>query len=145
MTEVWRDIPGYEGLYQVSNLGRVKSLARKMHEMQNGTPTPSNLPIINHKDENKGNNNVKNLEWCTQIYNANYGTAIKRRTETAISKQNKAVYQMNMNGEILAIFPSVKEATRVTGINNISAAARGILRQSKGYKWMYANINSQRT
>lgn len=45
-------------------------------------PNTDNLPQINHKDENKANNRVDNLEWCDCKYNVNYGTAIQRRVET---------------------------------------------------------------
>ncbi len=182
MTEEWRDIQGYEGFYQVSNLGRVKSVARSLVEFHKGTqytrsyparilsqgndgqgyklcwlskggvgksirthrlvalaflPNPLGLRHINHKDENKSNNNVDNLEWCTPLYNSNYGTAIERRVKVQIPKQNKAVCQMDMNGNILALFPSVKEATRITGIFNISAVARGKLKSARGFKWRY--------
>ena len=44
-------------------------------------PNPNNYPIINHKDENKLNNNLDNLEWMTCKENINYGTGIKRRAE----------------------------------------------------------------
>ena len=103
--EEWRDIQGYEGLYMVSNLGRVKSLnyhrtgkERIMKPSDNGhgylfvvlckdgkdkncrinrlvaqafLPNPDNLPEVNHKDENKYNNCVENLEWCDRSYNVN--------------------------------------------------------------------------
>lgn len=118
--EEWRDIIGYDGLYQVSNLGRIKRLSRtivsnnrsqfsvkekilklgthkrgyktimlhknKKHKLWlvhrlvalNFIPNPNNLPQINHKDEDKTNNCVENLEWCTNEYNAHYGTRIYR-------------------------------------------------------------------
>lgn len=43
---------------------------------------PNGYEEINHKDENKSNNNVNNLEWCTHTYNINYGTRAKRSAET---------------------------------------------------------------
>lgn len=56
-------------------------------------PDPNTYTEINHKDENKTNNNVNNLEWCTHIYNLNYGT---RKLKQSIAmkkywKQRKAV------------------------------------------------------
>ena len=44
-------------------------------------PNPQNLPFVNHKDEDKANNFVANLEWCTHEYNITYGTATERRVE----------------------------------------------------------------
>ena len=110
MTEEWRNIKGFEGLYQVSNLGHVKSLNYlrkgissyltplfnhdyylvnlykdkkvyhfKVHRLvaEAFLPNPNNLPQVNHKDENKLNNSVDNLEWCDQTYNIRYSKAVK--------------------------------------------------------------------
>lgn len=106
MREVWKEIKGYEGLYSVSNTGRVKSLRRNKIMALKKTvdgylrvglrkkgqkwysvhrlvaiafiENPNGCPQINHKDECKTNNNVDNLEWCTAKYNSNYGTHIER-------------------------------------------------------------------
>ena len=98
MTEIWKDIPGYEGLYQVSNLGQVRSLKfgkikilkqedkngykriqlKKKHFLVHRLvaicfiDNPLNYPIINHKDEDPSNNKIDNLEWCSIQYNNNY-------------------------------------------------------------------------
>ena len=108
--EIWKPVTGYEGLYEVSNLGRVRSLFRYkkvLHpSITNGYLTvelwkdhkrkrigvhrlvaqcfcdnPCNKPFVNHKDETRWNNNADNLEWVTHIENCNYGTAIQRRVE----------------------------------------------------------------
>lgn len=111
MNEIWKDIDGYEGKYQISNLGRVKSLQRwsgtkfynreyilnnyvnkkngyvyvyltknnkskniRLHRLvaQAFIPNPNNYLYINHKDCDRTNNNVENLEWCTASYNVKY-------------------------------------------------------------------------
>ena len=124
MEEEWRDIPNFEGRYQVSNYGNVRSLLnshggklaepliRKLSITQKGyyylsvsngdkhyalrvhkavalafIPNPNNLPCINHKDENKLNNRVDNLEWCTHKYNSNYGTNIQRTREKLLGRK----------------------------------------------------------
>lgn len=121
--EEWKSIPGYEGLYEISSYGRVKSLDRyvkvksKSYRLQKGKmlspiknkygylqvflccngkykiisvhrlvaeafiPNPDNLPIINHKDEDKSNNCVENLEWCSHRYNSNYNGVLKKRSQ----------------------------------------------------------------
>lgn len=51
-------------------------------------PNPKDLPQVNHKDENKLNNNVENLEWCTAEYNTNYGTGIERMAKSQTGKRH---------------------------------------------------------
>lgn len=104
MTEIWKDIKGFEGLYQVSSYGNVRSYYRggrilkpkkdkdgylevclrknnkskyfKIHRLVAFVfiENTDNLPQVNHIDENKMNNNINNLEWCDCYYNINYGT-----------------------------------------------------------------------
>lgn len=179
MDEVWKDIPSYEGYYQVSNLGRIKRLPRhkptdkrKTHNnirkprlAENGyfrinlskdnsvkwfgihrlvalafIPNPDKLPVINHKDENKQNNRVDNLEWCTHQYNREYGTARERQQKTRAAnpndktvrklvgeKNSKAILQYSLSGKMIARYNSLSEASVATGVH-IST----IIRQCKG-------------
>lgn len=173
MEEIWKDIEGYEGLYQVSNLGRVKSFMaapktgnkseyimgqtlitggyltvyfcvngkrskRQVHRLvaQAFIPNPSGLPFVNHKDENKTNNVVDNLEWCTSEYNANYGTSIQRARETRENKP-KPIIQMNSEGEIIAIYKSPKIASILLKKNVKKIRSWIEIGHGEGYKWEY--------
>lgn len=114
--EEWKNVIGYEGLYEVSSLGNVRNVRRntllrfsknqgylqvylykngirtglKVHRLvaQAFIPNPDGLPQVNHKDENKTNNIFENLEWCDVVYNINYG----HRTENAINTRVKNGY-----------------------------------------------------
>ena len=168
--EIWKDIEGYEGLYQVSNCGRVRSLWLGKEKVlqpvkhKNGylfvslgrkkiisihrlvaeafIPNPDNLPQVNHRDENKENNNVDNLEWCDAKYNNNYGTHNKRVSDTQINDQNKSkkVIQFSKTGEFIREWPSTNECGR-NGFNqgHVAACCRGNtkLKTYKGYIWKY--------
>lgn len=76
-------------------------------------PNPNNLEQVNHKDEDKSNNNVNNLEWCSGIYNVNYGTGIIRQ----VAKRSKKVIQLDLNNDVIAEFNSTQEASRILGIS----------------------------
>ena len=178
-TEIWKDILGYEGLYQISNLGRVKSLTRTksgkygsirpvkerilkptkdnkgyflVHLYNNSSgktlmvhrivasafiPNPQGLPQVNHKDENKANNCVDNLEYCTPEYNSNYGTRNKKVSKSLInnSKRSKSVLCV----ETGVIYSSTKEVQRQLGYSggHISKCCNGRLKTAYGYHWQY--------
>lgn len=104
-------------------------------------PNPDNLPCINHRDENKRNNSIENLEWCTTKYNDNYGS---HNTNLSKSLRNhplksKPVIQLTKDGKFVAEYPSAREAQRVLKIKNISTVCNGNgrLKSSGGYLWKW--------
>lgn len=173
MKEVWKDIPNYEGLYQVSSHGRVKSFRQstkchcekeyilKPHLANNGyyqvtlydntvkhkfsvhrlvaeafIPNPNGYPQVNHKDENRLNNLVTNLEWCSSEYNNAYGTARIRQIDT----KSTPVEQLTIDGKIIAIYRSAKIAREIIGVASSSlyyAIKHGS--NCKGYFWRYSD------
>ena len=115
--ETFLSVPGYEGLYEVSNLGNVKSLrSGKLLKQSNNRdgykmvsltkdgksrgfsvhrlvaltfiPNPLGLPEVNHKDESHDNNCLENLEWISKKDNRNYGTYRQRMSEIKKGKPN---------------------------------------------------------
>lgn len=116
-----------------------KARFRTVHRLVAETfiPNPNNLPQVNHKDENKLNNSVMNLEWCDGKYNSNYGTGHARQTMAC----SKPCVQKTLDGEIIAYFSSTAEAERQTGIRNSTISAvcrkRKWQRTAGGYLWEY--------
>ena len=99
-------------------------------------PNPDNLPCINHKDENKENNSVENLEWCDYSYNANYGTRTKRAKEKQFGDRFVVI-----NLDTGEVYKTPKDASRATGIHNdsISRVCKGKSKTAGGYRWRYLN------
>ena len=158
-----KDIKDYEGLYAITEDGRIwsyrsnrflKPYVRKGYLRVklyiNGVekdfsihrlvafaylPNPDNLPEVNHKDENKQNNCVDNLEWVTHQENMNYGT----RNERISKAQGKAVLCVELN----TVFHSLNEAARQLKIDpsSISKACRGELKTCGGFHWEFVKTN----
>lgn len=87
-------------------------------------PNPKHLSQVNHKDENKLNNRLSNLEWCTERYNTNYGTAMER----SANKRGHAVVLLTKERVCVAEFKSTREAARKTGHDHtyIADCCKGI-------------------
>ena len=171
--EYWKPVVGYEGHYQVSNFGRVKSIKfgkeiiLKQHIRRgyysvvlskNGIlkrysvhrlvaeafiDNTDNLPQVNHKDENKLNNSVDNLEWCDSEYNNNYGTRNKRVSEKMTNgKLSKPVLQYDLEGNLIREWASACECGRNgfdTGAVNACCNNKYKFEKYKNCFWKFKN------
>lgn len=183
--ERWADIPGYEGMYQVSDLGNVRSLDRvsthsirgaiklhgkvlkgglckgypmvalckdgkskthKVHRLVAAAfvPNPEGLPEVNHRDGCKSNNAARNLEWCTHSCNIRHAYAVGLKTPRndmtkAVNALKKPVKQI-LNGCVVAVYESAREAERVTGVYStaIGRCCSGKAKSAGGYCWQFA-------
>lgn len=107
-------------------------------------PNPDNLPMVNHKDEDKTNNFLENLEWCAAKYNANYGTGIERHAKKLRGRESEkrvAVVCCKLDGKYEEWFPSIAEAAKIVNgsTSAISKACKGERKTAYGYKWVYAD------
>lgn len=100
---------------------------------------PNNLPEINHKDENKQNNCIENLEWCSHKYNSNYGTRTSKIIPKTIDKTRTPVDQYDLKGNLIKEWYSMNEAARQLGLiqQNISRCCYGKRNTVGGFKWKF--------
>jgi len=152
--EIWKDIPGFEGFYEISSFGRIKSFKKnrdgeilkltnkkghyfsfvlqgkgkerksaRIHRLvaEAFIPNPDNLPEVNHKDGNKQNNMVDNLEWCTSSHNVQHSIRMHREQLNPMIYYNqhikpKPIIQLQKDGSFVNRFENSAEAEKATGV-----------------------------
>lgn len=167
--EIWKPIEGFEN-YEVSNLGNVrnikknkqlkKQLSKYYHVNLYDTygkaykklihrlvaiafiPNPNNLPIVNHIDENKLNNCVKNLEWCSIKENVIHSSR-PHPNDDRYKQASKKILQYSLLGEFIKEWKSVSEASNYLGItaSSISSCLKNKVKTSGGFQWKYYEEN----
>lgn len=164
--EQWETIKGYEN-YQISTLGNVKNIISgsllkpqnngkgyqhvclydKNHKgklimvhrlvAQTFIPNPNNLPQVNHKDENKKNNCVDNLEWCDSNYNINYGTHNERIGLN--NPRRRKIYSIDSNGNTIH-YDSIRAAVKYWKEKGVILNPSGITHVLKGENYLYKKL-----
>lgn len=184
--EIWKDIPGYKGKYQVSNTGKIKTnqefikafyskkrmksnilkqsnrLGYMVVSLNDGNKAkqysvhriiafafienPENKPFINHKNGNKSDNRLDNLEWVTAKENSIHSVRVLKNNfnkKGSKNPQSKTIYQYNKMGGLVRIWGSIREAARNGYVQSgITFCLKEPYRTHKGYLWRYERIEN---
>lgn len=132
---------GYLQVGLFDNNNKAKQKIFKVHRLvaEAFIPNPDNKPQVNHKDEDKTNNCVDNLEWMTSKENCNYGTRNERISKT----QSKPIAQYTKDGKFVQVWPSINEARQQLSLSHISEVARGHRKTCGGFVWRYIEDDNQ--
>lgn len=126
-----------KGYYSYSLNFDGKRINRRINRMvaEMFIDNPNNYSEVNHKDENTLNNRVDNLEWCSHVYNINYGT----RTIRAMKSASKSIEQYNLNGKFIKEWDSLANASRTLNISRgtLCSCLKGDIKSCGGYQWKY--------
>lgn len=120
--------------------GNVRTVSVHRLVAENFIPNQNNYPQINHIDENRINNNVDNLEWCTATHNANHGT----RKEKLRKISGIRVAQYDLQGNLIKIWDSISQASQSFGAKTTSCIRRVCKGEPgrlsyRGYTWRYVD------
>ncbi|MGG0793148.1 NUMOD4 domain-containing protein [Brevibacillus laterosporus] len=182
MGEEWKPILGYEGSYEVSNTGRVRSVDR--YTRTKGKPilkrgvektkkedkdgyyrvwlsreskkksffvhrlvaiaflsNPESYPVVNHKDGDKKNNHVTNLEWCSHAHNVKHAFSLGLRVPHCGGTSKPVAKMHPVTEEVISTYPSISEAARQNGVTTalISYCVNGGSEFATGYRWKFVN------
>lgn len=114
-------------------------------------PNPLNYKEVNHIDNNKANNNVNNLEWCTRSYNVKYSYRKGKHipTKNMLGRKganhpiSKPIMQYDLNGNLIREYESANLASQITGIcyGSIKKCRNRKVKTAGGFIWRYSNEN----